>query len=73
MPKPKHHKFKDRLHHKIFMSIGIGLSVIAFWRGAWGLMDLYLFPNDPTLSFLSSFAVGIVILHSTHYIVQELM
>jgi len=55
------------------MAIGIGIAVVSFWRGAWGLMDIYLFPENPTLSFSASFIIGFVILYITHYIVRELM
>ncbi len=54
-------------------SIGIGLAVVSFWRGAWGLMDLYLFPHDQTLSFTFSLIIGLGALYVSHYIVQELM
>jgi len=40
----------------------VGFSVVMFWRGAWGLMDLYLFPDNPTLSFSVSLLAGILIL-----------
>ena len=74
MLKSEHHSnSKHKLHHKLLMAIGIGISVIAFWRGAWGLMDLYLFPNNPTLSFSASFVIGFIILYVTHYVVRELI
>jgi len=74
MPKSKHHfDSKHKLHHKLLMAIGIGISVIAFWRGVWGLMDLYLFPNNPTLSFSASFLIGFIILYATRYLVHELI
>ena len=73
MPKDKHHSTQHKLHHKLLMAMGIGISVIAFWRGAWGLMDLYLFPNNPTLSFSASFVIGFIILYVTHYVVRELI
>lgn len=73
MPKNKRFNSKHKLHHKLLMALGIGVSVILFWRGAWGLMDLYLFPNNLTLSYAASFVIGFVILYATHYIVKELM
>ena len=38
------------------------LALVAFWRGAWGLLDLYLLPADPALSFWVSIGIGIAIL-----------
>ena len=38
------------------------LAIVSFWRGVWGLMDLYLFPKSPTLSFFVSIIIGLVIL-----------
>ncbi|MFH1832900.1 MAG: hypothetical protein ABH816_01895 [Candidatus Levyibacteriota bacterium] len=74
MPKSKYYfHSKHKLHHKLLMAVGIGISVVSFWRGTWGLMDLYLFPNNPTLSFSASFVVGFIILYITHYAIRELM
>lgn len=74
MPKPKHHfNSKHKLHHKLIMATGIGISVVSFWRGTWGLMDIYLFPNNPALSYSTSFAIGFIILYVTHYVIKELL
>jgi hypothetical protein len=64
---------KRKFHHNLLMAMGIGISVVAFWRGTWGLMDLYLFPNNPTLSSFASLAIGVIILYLTHYLVRELI
>jgi len=74
MPKPNHRfQIKHRLHHKLIMAVGVGIAVVSFWRGAWGLMDIYLFPENPTISFLASFLIGFIVLYLTHYIIRELM
>ncbi len=57
----------------VYFSLLIGLAVIAFWRGAWGLMDLYLLPENPTLSFILSLFLGFVVLLITHYLIKELL
>jgi len=41
----------------------IALVAIAFWRGAWGLMDIYIFPKSLILSYTFSVVVGIIILY----------
>lgn len=51
----------------------IGTAVVLFWRGVWGLLDLYLFPSDPAVSFIVSAVLGIGILVMTHKLSDELM
>ncbi len=60
-------------HHQIIFAIIIGVSLICFWRGVWGLLDMYLLPNNEELSYWASLAVGLFILYGTNYIVKELM
>jgi len=38
------------------------LGMIIIWRGVWGLLDMYVFPGRPLLSYLTSIALGIVLL-----------
>ena len=38
------------------------VAIVSFWRGLWGLMDLYLLPQKPALSFFISIFIGIIIL-----------
>ncbi len=54
-------------------AVVVGLGVVLFWRGAWGLMDLYLFPDNQHISFLTSLGLGSAILAATHYLVKELL
>ena len=39
----------------------LGLAAISAWRGVWLLSDLYIFPNDLTVSGIVSVAIGLVI------------
>lgn len=66
----KFHKL--RAMHQIVVAILVGFAVIAFWRGIWGLLDIYLFPNDYKLSLWASLILGLLILAATHYTVKEL-
>jgi len=59
--------------HQIFFAVIIAFAVISFWRCIWGLMDVYLFPENQPLSFFTSFVLGLIILASTHYAAKELM
>ena len=57
---------------QILFALLIGFAVISFWRGVWGLLDIYLLPNNQSASFWISIIIGIVILTATHYSVKEL-
>jgi len=41
----------------------VGAGFILFWRGLWGLMDVYLFPNNQVLSYLASSLLGMTIFY----------
>lgn len=49
-----------------------GVALIMFWRGLWGLMDVYLFPENLALSYLTSAAVGLTILYLNDFRLKEL-
>ena len=40
----------------------LALSIIAFWRGTWNLMDKYIFPGNFLLSQLITIIGGIILL-----------
>lgn len=42
----------------------VALAIAIFWRGIWGFMDLYFFPNMLPLSFALSIFFGLIILYS---------
>ena len=64
---------KNSKTKNILLAILIGSAVISFWRGLWGLMDIYLFPKNTALSFSISVIIGLIILIITHYTTKELM
>ena len=41
----------------------LAVAIVAVWRGVWGLMDIYLFPNNEILSFSISIIIGVLILY----------
>ena len=63
---------KQRGIKKVLYTILIAFAIVSFWRGVWGLMDLYLFPNNEILSFSISVLIGLVILYFTKHIIGEL-
>lgn len=59
--------------HQTIFAVVIAFAVISFWRGVWGLMDEYLFPDNYQLSLWASLVLGLAILIATHYVTKELM
>ncbi|OGE15093.1 hypothetical protein A3F00_00310 [Candidatus Daviesbacteria bacterium RIFCSPHIGHO2_12_FULL_37_11] len=55
-----------RKNHQYLFFVFIGASVVLFWRGIWGLMDLYLFPENQSLSYISSLLIAAALLFITH-------
>jgi hypothetical protein len=58
--------------HPTINAIVIIIAIIMFWRGVWGLIDLYLFPGSPTFSHLLSIALGALILYLDDFSVKDL-
>jgi hypothetical protein len=58
---------------KIIYTLVIGVAIVAFWRGAWGLMDLYIFPNNHALSLGITLLVGVIVLILTQNFVKKLI
>ena len=59
--------------HQIVFAVLIAFAVVSFWRGIWGLMDIYLLPESFELSLWVSAALGLGILVITGYATKELM
>ena len=58
---------------KVVHTLLIALAIVAFWRGVWGLMDIYLFPNNAIVSFSVSLVIGILILSVTEKLTEHLI
>ncbi len=59
--------------HQLVVALLVSSAVISFWRGLWGLMDTYLFPENYELSLWASLLIGLGILILTGYATKELM
>lgn len=46
----------------VFIILITAIAMIAIWRGMWGLMDLYLIPENYLFSQIASVILGITIL-----------
>jgi len=53
-------------------AILVGAGLILFWRGIWGLMDLYFFPDNALLSYAASAIVGFAILYFDDFQLEEI-
>lgn len=56
-----------------FFAVLIAFAVVAFWRGAWGLLDVYLLANNYEISSWISLGIGLSILLITNYTTKELI
>lgn len=56
-----------------FKLLLLAIGVVAVWRGVWGLMDIYLFPDNPILSFIISIIIGLFILYFNDRKLNELV
>ena len=57
---------------QIIFAMIVGFAIVAFWRGVWGLLDIYLFPTNVALSMWVSIVIGVIILIVTHDLVKGL-
>lgn len=53
-------------------SVVIGASLIMFWRAIWGVLDLYVFPNDKLLSFIIPGLIGLLLLYLNDFNLKEI-
>lgn len=63
---------KKKRWQQVIASLLIGVSIVSFWRGVWGLMDLYFFPLSEVMSYSFGLVVGLIVLYMTHHIVDRL-
>lgn len=54
--------FEETSFKDIIPIIIASIAIVGFWRGIWGLMDLYLLPTSLEKSYLSSVVIGLIIL-----------
>ncbi|GBE20155.1 MAG TPA: hypothetical protein ENG87_04610 [Candidatus Pacearchaeota archaeon] len=64
---------QKRTLRNVLFTILIAFAIVSFWRGVWGLMDLYLAPHNLVLSFFLSILIGILILYATKNLIRNLI
>lgn len=63
---------KRKKHNPLYVLL-IASAIILFWRGAWGLMDMYIFPDHQFKSYVTSAVLGIIVLQIAHKLEDELL
>jgi len=63
---------KIKKHTPNVHSIIVGTSIILFWRGIWGIMDLYVFPGNKLLSYLIPGVLGLLLLFLNDFKLKEI-
>lgn len=66
-------KREKRTLKKVFYALLIAFAIVSFWRGVWGLMDIYVYPNTPVMSFVLSIIIGVIILYLTENLIERLI
>ncbi|MBS3054034.1 MAG: hypothetical protein J4431_00670 [Candidatus Aenigmarchaeota archaeon] len=59
-------------NHDLLFALVISFGIILFWRGVWGLLDIYLFPANLETSFWIFAIAGVGILIVTGYMSKSL-
>jgi uncharacterized membrane protein YeaQ/YmgE (transglycosylase-associated protein family) len=65
--------FSSVSHTQFPFTFIVILGVVSLWRGAWGLMDLHLFPKNSSLSYIVSLVIGVIILLSTYDLAKQFL
>lgn len=56
-------KIFEKINFKDLVPIIIAsICIVGFWRGIWGLMDIFLFPDNELKSYISSAIIGFIML-----------
>ena len=64
---------KLKKKHQVIYALFVGFGAVSVWRGFWGIMDVYVFPEDYLHSSIASIVIGVVILISTHHLSKEFL
>ncbi len=53
-------------------AVVIVLGIIMLWRGVWGLLDQFLFPGSPEISYMVSIGLGVLVLYLDNFSLDNL-
>jgi hypothetical protein len=57
--------------HPILNTLIVAVGAVFIWRGIWGLLDIYFFPNNQVLSYALSAVIGFLILVLDDFKIDE--
>jgi len=57
--------------HPVLNTLIVLIGVVFLWRGIWGSLDTYFFPDNPLLSFGISAVIGFAILFLDDFELDE--
>lgn len=63
-------KFKKK--YRIAHILMVFFAIILFWRAVWGILDMYLFPDQKLLGYILSLGVAFAILYFDDFHLKEL-
>jgi hypothetical protein len=66
----KFRQLKD--HHKFIFTLLVSIGIVAFWRGAWLIMDLAFFPHNEWISGIFSILLGLTVLAASGMMLRVL-
>ena len=59
------------LNKKMTTLVSIILGTCIIWRGVWGLMDVYFFPENKFVSYVLSILLGLLLLRLNNFSLEE--
>ena len=64
---------KENFKHRLFYTLLGAFALILFWRGIWGLMDIFVFPNNLIISYSLSVIIGIGLLLLIKHLIKHII
>ena len=68
----KSKKMLEKLEKNVYVLI-LSAGIVLIWRGIWGMLDLYLLPENLVLSYVVSILLGVGILYFHNHDLDELV
>lgn len=63
---------KFRRKYRILHVLLMATAIVMFWRGVWGLLDVFLIPHHELVSSLLSIFIAFVVLYIDDFHLREL-
>jgi len=63
---------KFRRKYRILHVLLMATAIVMFWRGVWGLLDVFLIPHHELVSSLLSIFIAFIVLYIDDFHLREL-